>query len=419
MKTKSILLVLLCLCLSLTVSAQDAQNLKVFDTRTTANQSPTSFLPYYFRADYKMRSTLNLPDSEKTLSNNAGTLTLKPGTSSDWTYQLGFSGNAIFFRSGTSNWREWSELATLSENCFRQSQWLSKNGMYGQTPIGDSSVRLYFGGASDNTDQISMYRYNNQDNRSDLRIQIGDDNQGDDRLVVGSFKSESFWNPFFTVVNDGRVGIGIADPENALDVNGIVRATELLILSPVGDSSGRLNFGTRIDNTDPVSIYRQNVDYDRTDLRIEIGDNDFGDDRFVVGSTINGFKPLFVVQNDAKVGIGVENPQNALDVNGIIRAKEILVETGWADFVFSKDYVLPSLDEVKNHIEEHKHLPGIPSESEVKENGVGLSEMTTKMMQKIEELTLYTIQQNDMLKEHQRINEELIKRIQELENSKK
>lgn len=94
------------------------------------------------------------------------------------------------------------------------------------------------------------------------------------------------------------------------------------------------------------------------------------------------------------IGIGTNNPQYKLDVNGTIRAKEIKVETGWADFVFAPDYQLPTLGEVEAHIKEHKHLPGIPSEAEVKKDGANLGEMNVKLLQKIEELTLYMIQQN-------------------------
>lgn len=95
------------------------------------------------------------------------------------------------------------------------------------------------------------------------------------------------------------------------------------------------------------------------------------------------------------IGIGTTDPKYKLDVNGIIRAKEVLVETGWADFVFKEGYKLPTLSDVEAHIEENGHLPGIPSETEIKENGgIGLSEMNTKLLQKIEELTLYVIQQN-------------------------
>lgn len=100
------------------------------------------------------------------------------------------------------------------------------------------------------------------------------------------------------------------------------------------------------------------------------------------------------ITKDGNVGIGTDNPKNKLDVNGTIRATEVKVETGWADFVFEKDYKLPSLLEVEAHINEHKRLPDIPSEAQVKEEGVGLGEMQVKLLQKIEELTLYVIQQD-------------------------
>lgn len=105
------------------------------------------------------------------------------------------------------------------------------------------------------------------------------------------------------------------------------------------------------------------------------------------------------ITSTGNIGIGVINPQNKLDVDGVIRATEVKVETGWADFVFAKDYKLPTLQEVENHIKEHNHLPDIPSEVEVKENGVSLGEMQAKLLQKIEELTLYVIEQDKMIKE--------------------
>lgn len=123
--------------------------------------------------------------------------------------------------------------------------------------------------------------------------------------------------------------------------------------------------------------------------------------RFTIGLYFSetSWRDHFVVTGKGNVGILVSNPQYQLDVNGIIRAKEVRIETGWADFVFKDDYNLPTLNEVETHIIEHGYLPDMPSETDVKENGIGLSEMNTKLLQKIEELTLYAIQQNKKIEE--------------------
>jgi hypothetical protein len=71
---------------------------------------------------------------------------------------------------------------------------------------------------------------------------------------------------------------------------------------------------------------------------------------------------------------------------------------GWSDFVFFDNYKLPTLEEVEKHIKEKGHLKNIPSAKEVEENGILLGEMNSKLLQKIEELTLYTIQQEKDLK---------------------
>jgi hypothetical protein len=95
----------------------------------------------------------------------------------------------------------------------------------------------------------------------------------------------------------------------------------------------------------------------------------------------------------------------------------VVVETVGADFVFEDDYQLMSLNDLEQQIKANKHLPGIPSAKEVEENGVSLGEMQAKLLQKIEELTLYVIDQDkklDVLKEE---NEQLKKRISLLEGN--
>ncbi|OXB25563.1 hypothetical protein B0A80_00365 [Flavobacterium tructae] len=110
----------------------------------------------------------------------------------------------------------------------------------------------------------------------------------------------------------------------------------------------------------------------------------------------------FTIMDNGNVGIGTATPQNKLDVNGTIRSKEVKVTLeGWSDFVFKKEYDLPTLAEVEKHIKEKGHLEDIPSEKEVLENGINLGEMNAKLLQKIEELTLYMIdikKENDQMK---------------------
>ncbi|HMM02872.1 MULTISPECIES: hypothetical protein [unclassified Dysgonomonas] len=103
------------------------------------------------------------------------------------------------------------------------------------------------------------------------------------------------------------------------------------------------------------------------------------------------------------IGIGTTNPQAKLDVRGKIIADEIEIKINkGADFVFDTDYQLKSLSEIENFINENKHLPNIPSEREMQQNGLNLNEMQIKLLQKIEELTLHVI---DLKKENDRQNE--------------
>ena len=128
------------------------------------------------------------------------------------------------------------------------------------------------------------------------------------------------------------------------------------------------------------------------------------------GTYINQYSKGNIVLNPqgGNVGIGTANPGIwKLAVNGDIRAKKIKVEAGWSDFVFYKDYELPSLLEVENFIKENGHLKDIPSAMEVEKNGIFLGEMSSKLLQKIEELTLYTIEQEKKIEQVEKENESL------------
>ncbi|CAH0336541.1 hypothetical protein FVB9288_02247 [Flavobacterium sp. CECT 9288] len=102
---------------------------------------------------------------------------------------------------------------------------------------------------------------------------------------------------------------------------------------------------------------------------------------------------------NGNVGIGTTNPTSKLTVAGNINSREVKVSVdAGADFVFDKDYTLPSLQEVEKFVTKNKHLPEIASAKEMQKEGINLSEMNIKLLQKIEELTLYVIEQNNQLK---------------------
>ena len=97
-----------------------------------------------------------------------------------------------------------------------------------------------------------------------------------------------------------------------------------------------------------------------------------------------------------KVGIGTASPDAELTVNGTIHTKEVKVDLRIPvpDYVFAKDYKLRTLNEVEAYIKANSHLPEIPSAQELEKNGLMLAEMNMNLLKKIEELTLYLIEQN-------------------------
>ncbi len=111
----------------------------------------------------------------------------------------------------------------------------------------------------------------------------------------------------------------------------------------------------------------------------------------------NSLSRIFVAAATGNVGIGTDNPTYKLSVLGNIRSNEVVVETGWADYVFDEKYKLPLLSDVEKFIQLNKHLPNIPSAKEVEEKGLHLGDTQKRMMEKIEELTLYMIEANKQL----------------------
>lgn len=138
------------------------------------------------------------------------------------------------------------------------------------------------------------------------------------------------------------------------------------------------------------------------------------DGRFTNGSgTIaeDTHNPYFLVRGDGNVGIGTTSPQYLLSVNGTIQAKEVIVNTGWSDYVFAPTYNLRSLESTAAYVKQYRHLPDMPSEAEVREKGVSVGDVESKLLAKVEELTLQMIKLNEA-------NKELAARLAQVEDQK-
>jgi len=115
---------------------------------------------------------------------------------------------------------------------------------------------------------------------------------------------------------------------------------------------------------------------------------------------------VFRVKGNGDVGIGSETTNANLTVKGVIFANELKLQDinmiVIPDYVFEKNYKLRSLKEVEEFVNENKHLPEVPSAKQISENGMGMVEMNIVLLKKVEELTLYLIEQNKKIEFQQK-----------------
>ena len=239
-------------------------------------------------------------------------------------------------------------------------------------------------------------------------------------------------------IQNGNVGIGTMTPQEKLHINGAIRGGgtkgEVTLKGDNGSVTiGAINTTTMAFNTDKnvfafnkpiqgsgtrgalkimstIGGYLELQPLDNGYVRFNTNTSGYYFDKNVIfnsGQLISPTNLTFSTNTSTScmtmltngyIGIGTTNPSYKLDVNGTIRANEIIVNTTGADFVFAEDYKLRPLSEVKAFIQENKHLPEIKSAQEMQENGVGINELQTQLLQKIEELTLYILQQEERIK---------------------
>ena len=195
--------------------------------------------------------------------------------------------------------------------------------------------------------------------------------------------------------SNGNVGIGVFNPQEKLHINGAIRGGGTNGEVTFKDDNGSITLGASSQamefNTDKGKFIFNQPIYCRNGI---FASTDSVDIYFKTNNTTR----ITIMESNGNVGVGTTSPAYKLDVAGTIRAQELIVETTGADFVFSEDYQLRPLSEVKAFIQENKHLPEIKSAQEMHEKGVGVNELQTQLLQKIEELTLYILQQEERIK---------------------
>ncbi len=240
-------------------------------------------------------------------------------------------------------------------------------------------LELYDTAAAENRIEASLRENGNiiylESYWGDLRFRSGDAGTPSTRMTVDG--------------PTGNIGIGTTTPVEKLH---IINGTDV-----TGTGGGLIQLGNS------------------SDLNMGIDENEIQARNNGATSTLMmqraGGNLLLCGLENGSVGIGVSSSANIpvgylLAVDGNVIAEEVRVELSgsWPDYVFQDDYQLPTVEELKESIEKNGHLPGVPSAKEIENDGLHLGDMQKRMMEKIEELTLYVIQLSE---ENQAIKAEL------------
>ena len=203
---------------------------------------------------------------------------------------------------------------------------------------------------------------------------------------------------------NGFIGVGTSDPVERLDVRGN-------IYLPVGQSMGHLPSNDKFShNGNTVGNYSigwfNDPAFNSTAPTGYL--SSFGGMKFFT----YGKASMTIVKNGS-VGVGTTTPDAKFTVKGDIHAEEVRVDltVPGPDYVFEEDYDLPSLESIQNYIRENKHLPEVPSATEMEENGIDLGVMNMLLLKKVEELTLYQLELLGMLRQQQNEIESLKDKI--------
>lgn len=207
----------------------------------------------------------------------------------------------------------------------------------------------------------------------------------------------------FVLGANANVGIGTTAPKNKLEItqgtngNSGLRLTNL----PIGTAVSRASSDKFLTVNENGDVVLRRVDLSLLSVAVGIGGRLGAGPWTMEGDAISSGKSPVVIGDSA---LNVPDGYKLYVADGILTERvKVAVKNSdeWADYVFAKDYKLRSLDEVKRFIQTNKHLPGVPSADDIAKEGIDVGKMHAKLLEKIEELTLYMIelkQENRVLK---------------------
>jgi hypothetical protein len=323
----------------------------------------------------------------------------------DFGNQTGFvtlwGDNAVIWKHGNNQGGlRFGSASTISAGGWVEKMRISDDGYLGVgTTTPASMLDVVTGNGDGTTNEVNCLRLRQNGTTSNTQLlQLGVNNTAIGGANQGyGYISSVYWggsenNPLVLNPKGGPVGFGVtsgvhwnATVKDAVAVKapGAIANNSLmgkLVFAHSGPYSGNSSF--------IAGVYDKNLFSQGAGMVFHT----------VSGADISGVDGVerMRITSDGNVGIGTSTPQAKLAVNGTVCATKVRVSaTGcWADYVFNTGYRLRPLSEVEQYINQYHHLPEVPSAEEVEKNGLDVGDNQATLLKKIEELTLYVIEQN-------------------------